>query len=80
MTILFSPAYASFDQYENFEERGMEFTTIVSEVIKDRNEIHRSTKSGISVGGGQLIGFSWALSDSHYFWNSIKLSCKSTNS
>ena len=37
-TILFSPACASFDQYKNFEERGLEFTTIVGEVVKERDE------------------------------------------
>ncbi len=41
VTILFSPACASFDQYKNFEERGLEFTTIVGEVVKERNEIQQ---------------------------------------
>jgi len=35
VTILFSPACASFDQYKNFEERGLEFTTIVGELVKE---------------------------------------------
>ena len=39
ITILFSPSCASFDQYKNFEERGMEFTNIVRELVKERNEI-----------------------------------------
>ena len=41
VTILFSPACASFDQYKNFEERGLEFTTIVREVVRARNEIQQ---------------------------------------
>ena len=41
VTILFSPACASFDQYKNFEERGLEFTTIVGEVVRARNEIQQ---------------------------------------
>ena len=41
VTILFSPACASFDQYKNFEERGLEFTTIVGELVKERNEIRQ---------------------------------------
>ena len=41
VTILFSPACASFDQYKNFEERGLEFTTIVAELVKERNEIQQ---------------------------------------
>ena len=41
VTILFSPACASFDQYKNFEERGLEFTTIVGELVRERNEIRQ---------------------------------------
>lgn len=41
VTILFSPACASFDQYKNFEERGLEFTSIVGEVVRERNEIRQ---------------------------------------
>ena len=41
VTILFSPACASFDQYKNFEERGLEFTTIVGGVVRARNEIQQ---------------------------------------
>ena len=32
LTILFSPAAASFDQYKNFEERGESFKTIISQI------------------------------------------------
>ena len=38
VTILFSPSCASFDQYKNFEERGMEFVAIVRKLVKERNE------------------------------------------
>ena len=38
VTVLFSPSCASFDQYKNFEERGMEFVAIVRKLVKERNE------------------------------------------
>ena len=38
MTILFSPAAASFDQYKNFEERGSIFKREVFEHVKDINK------------------------------------------
>ena len=34
INILFSPACSSFDQFDNFEDRGMEFKKLVSEKIK----------------------------------------------
>ncbi len=32
-TILFSPAAASFDQFKNFEERGLYFNKIIKQII-----------------------------------------------
>jgi len=38
VTILFSPAAASFDEYKNFEERGKVFKKVVNEHLKDFNK------------------------------------------
>ena len=38
VTILFSPAAASFDEYKNFEERGAVFKKEVNEHVKDFNK------------------------------------------
>ena len=35
INIIFSPACSSFDQYENFEQRGNKFKTLVSEITKN---------------------------------------------
>ena len=35
INIVFSPACSSFDQYENFEQRGNKFKTLVSEITKN---------------------------------------------
>ena len=33
--ILLSPGCASFDQFQNFEERGKQFTGIVNDLVKE---------------------------------------------
>ena len=39
ITILFSPAAASFDQYENFEKRGQNFNFLIKKKIKFYEQI-----------------------------------------
>ena len=36
-TILFSPAAASFDEFQNFEDRGNKFKKLIKKIIREKH-------------------------------------------